>query len=60
MLQPEMIKHMQEAHQIDTANITGIKNLVMRTDGAGVYRPAFEWTINGLKFLQYEPEEVKP
>jgi hypothetical protein len=57
MLQFEMIVHMQEVHHIDTAQAHGIRNLVMRTDAAGVYRPAFEWTINGLIFLCYEPQK---
>lgn len=57
LLQPEMIRHMQDVHQINTANVTGIKSLVMRTDAAGIYRPAFEYTIDGLTFLRYEPPE---
>lgn len=59
LLQSEMITHMQEVHQIDTANVHGIKNLVLRTDAAGVCRPVFEWTIDGLTFWCYEPQEVK-
>ena len=59
LLQPDMIKHMQDVHQIDTANATGTKNLVMRTDASGVYRPTFEYIIDGMTFLRYEPPESK-
>lgn len=58
LFQPAMIVHMQTVHSIDTADATGTKTLTMKLDAEGVYQSAWEYVINGLLFLKYEPEET--
>ncbi len=47
----DMMKHMQDVHQIDTKNAKGTKQMSMHLDGRDWYQTNYNVEINGMKFL---------
>lgn len=48
----EMMAHMAACHGIDSKQTKGVKQMVLHIDSADHYSSTYEWTINGLKFIQ--------
>lgn len=55
----EMLKHLQEVHNIIPATAEGTKTMVMHLDASDATYSTYEYEINGLKFRRQERRNRK-
>lgn len=48
---PEMMKHLQEIHHIDTKTAKGTRKMLRHLDAQDWYQSDYEWEFNDLKFI---------
>ncbi len=49
----DMMKHLQEVHQIDLKTAKGTRQMVMHLDGSNWYQSDYKIEIDGKKFMNY-------